>query len=361
MDYKSQIEQLREKLDNYSFDSSAYDELFAKAYESLNKAYEQRQGELDETLKADRRRAAMDNTLQTRSLSEQLAARGLAKSGESSLMRINQAISLNNALEKLTANARSNRAELLAKHNENIAGLDTSLATMKATAAREDRSDLFARLEHLEGLLSDEKQNYMNYSLQLKAFEAAEKEREEEKLKAEAESPAKEDADKGEAVDKENAEGSVTVDASGEYKPSTSAKSIAEALWDTNNYAESGMAFTYTGQRAIYAAAALLIGTNNFTKEYAQEICAYLEAKGLRIDIDCDILYDSEVKKVLSAYKNEYSTAYNYAISNKYSKNDANEYATEKSTKAACTMMDSLTLEPDEANLIYSILYMTKG
>ncbi len=158
MNYQALIDETKDKIKNYSFDDSAYSAIYGEAKKRLDNVYKAGGANIDASLKSSVQKAVGNNALQTKSLQEDLAARGLARSGDSSALRINQAVSLNNALASLANEAMKSKNDLYMQNQKDLSALETELGKQKASAMEADKSRLYNRLGELEKLAANDEQ-----------------------------------------------------------------------------------------------------------------------------------------------------------------------------------------------------------
>lgn len=152
MEYDKLIDDVKYKIDNFSYDGTVYDDIYNKAAAQYAAAYKASADALSAKAEKNRHLAVGSNALESKSLAESLAMRGLAKSGESSMMKINSAISLNNALSAISAEELNARANLENEKLKLLAGLGKDIGLKKATAAEAEKNALYNRLSELEAL-----------------------------------------------------------------------------------------------------------------------------------------------------------------------------------------------------------------
>ena len=152
MEYDKLIDDVKYKIDNYSYDGTVYDDIYNKAAAQYAAAYKASADALSAKAEKNRALAVGSNALQSKSLAESLALRGLAKSGESSMMKINSAISLNNALATISGEELNARAKLENERLKLLAGLGKEISMSKANAAQAEKAALYNRLSELESM-----------------------------------------------------------------------------------------------------------------------------------------------------------------------------------------------------------------
>ena len=186
MDYNKLIEETTSKINNYTFDDEFYNDIYSKAKERLDTAYNESLDALTTDYKAEKRRVVGDNALATKSLQEELAHRGLAHSGESALLSINQSIALRNTVAELARAAIKSRSDLSSSYNKELASLEQEQANIKSAAMEKDKAALNDRLAHLENLQADKEKWAADYSLELMKENNRVKEKYEELAREEA-------------------------------------------------------------------------------------------------------------------------------------------------------------------------------
>ncbi len=157
MDYQKLISEVKDDIDNYSFDDSEYQKIYDRAYSDLEAGYNVQNKALKQSYYDERRRATGENVLNTRNAAEQLVERGLARSGESADLIIGQNIALNNRLSDLSQSHTAAEAELASDYSNRRAELGKDMAQRVTEASKAERADLYNRLEHLESLYADDR------------------------------------------------------------------------------------------------------------------------------------------------------------------------------------------------------------
>lgn len=155
MDYQKLISELKDEIDNYSFKDSEYQKIYDRAYRNLETSFDAQSNALNQSYYNEKRKAAGESALNTKNAAEQLAARGLAHSGESADMIIGQNMALSNRLSDLAQSNTAARVELMRDYGKQRTELDKSLAQQMSEAIKAEKGLLHDRLEHLEGLYFD--------------------------------------------------------------------------------------------------------------------------------------------------------------------------------------------------------------
>lgn len=395
MDYKSLIEEAKSKIDNYSFDSSIYDEIYEKAYERLAAAYDNSYNALDTRLSNDRRQAIGSNALQTRSLAEQLFARGLDNSGESGLLRINQAVSLNNALASLEAAAIEAQAELDKEKNLNAFNLEKDINDMKNTAMQADRNRLYDRLSHLEKLESDASQYYSGLAQDDRHFND-QLDFEKQKFKKEFGFKKKEllkesianinklientagffknkgDAEKGnggsgnkiDALSNEDYQAIleagmdvIAVKTDTVYEdPDVDAKTLAKNIVDSDPICNGHGIYTAVGQDSVYKTLGKLVATNKFSNEYINEMVNYLQSFGFSRYFNTEFLNSNRCHTVFNKYSELEEAYYRSMVSAGKDQYSAMESAKIKAGNDIKTLYKKYNFTADEITIVKEIL-----
>ncbi|MBE6677446.1 MAG: hypothetical protein E7597_01445 [Ruminococcaceae bacterium] len=156
MDYQKLISDVKDDIDNYSFDDSEYQKIYDRAYNDLKASYYAQSQALKQNYYGEKQRAAGENALSTRNATEQLAARGLAHSGESADLVIGQNVALNNRLSELAQSNTAAEAKLVDDYGKQRAELGKSMAQQVTEASKAEKENLYKRLEHLESLYADD-------------------------------------------------------------------------------------------------------------------------------------------------------------------------------------------------------------
>lgn len=342
MDYNSLIEQTKQKLDNYSFDDSAFNDLYTKAQTALNDAYKLEKGVLDSNYRAGKLQATGENALKTKSLSEELATRGLARSGESAMLRINQGISLNNALNTLANSKLAADAQLGVKHNNAIAELEMDFADKKNAAMESDKAALQSRLQHLENLNAqqNEWQAKLYASMQLAEKEAAakaeeQKRKDEEKKQEEAESNKKEEGD-------------------GTLIPTVSAATMAKNI--VRRYSTNDGYLSAQDQNQIYAEFARLISTSNLNTEYAENVLAALRSHGFKHRFNIELAASKHVNTAYNLYSKTWGDMYYGMLKEGAKPTDASGAAKAEAEATVHAYLDKIKLNKSDYNQVLLML-----
>lgn len=326
MDYQALINETKQKIDNYSFDDSAYNEIYEKAKGMLTNAYNASAKEINRSLGDARKKAVEQNALTTKSLQEELALRGLARSGESATLKINQHLSLNNALASLSGDALKSQGELYSQHQKELADLSAELGKQKVTAMESEKTALYDRLADLEQLKADdEKWRATLYSASGGSSSGGGGNGTTEK---------DEDAYVDKIVD-----GFVgnLVDKNG-YTPEVSAEKIAKNILTTCGV-DDGIIRSNMMQQRIYKELARLICSTDYSKEYATEILSILRSHGFNMAFDVSLARSNVVKNAYYLYHSELSSYYNMLV---LSGLNANEAAVRAKTSAQKKLMNSI-------------------
>lgn len=362
MDYTALIKETKDKLDNFSFDDSVYDDIYAVAYENLQKAYQAESAALDSGYAESRRQAAGDNALSTKNLSEQLAARGLAKSGESAMLRINQAISLNNALASLAQANTKAKAELAGARENELAKLQSDIATQKSEAMEKEKQNLYDRLEHLEKLSADDE----GLKAQLSAAEAEWR----AKLAAAGSNSSSTGGDTsgGDGGKEEDTE-----DTQAPFDPFAAYLSIPKFKLSDNTLTPDTSAYSYAknivdrvaydngyisnkGQSEIYTELARLIATTNLDREYIKEVIAALRSMGFSLSFSVDLAEKPYVSAAFRAYTDMKNDTYNELVKLGYSSSAALSEAEADAKAAVMDTLEKYKLSKREENEVLKMI-----
>ncbi len=405
MSYKDYIDEAKEKLDNYSFDDSEYKKIYDAAYDNLSNAYRVSSNALEDSYYHGKLRAAGENALKTKNLSEELAARGLDTSGESAMLRINQAVSLNNRLSGLAQENMKAEAELARDYGDKISELNKTIATQMTNASKEDKGALYDRLAQLENLSAEEKLaaaeaaaaeekwraqlaadeqewkaalNFDRYKFdreqladenkwvaQLAVEEALTKEKlraEEEKWRAQLEADEEEwrtklfysiyqDANsqgegetEGGKTEGDGVQSGTTVDGD-DLTPDIGAQTMANNI--INRYADADGSLSSFGQDEVYSELARLISTSELNENYAKQILAALKSRGFYKEFSVELASEDYVKDGFTAYNIAYENAYIEAKSNGMSNSEAYKEAIAAAEIAAIAVVDGQDLDDD--------------
>ncbi len=396
MDYNSQIEEIKSKLDNYSFDSSLYDEIYKKAYATISNAYDESIGAIDAKLALDSRQAVGSNALQTRSLAEQLNSYGLASSGESGLLRINQAVSLNNALANLNAAASDTKATLSKEKNLSAFNLEKEIAAMKHEAMEADKGRLYDRLSQLERLGaeneqfydqldSEESRFYSNLAQDKSQFEAELAFRQDQFNKehsldqkyywldlASLFSSLRKKDDEQESTDKETesatsispnnalAEAAInglsTKVSEMKQDPEIDARTMAANIVKNDAICNGGSIYSPVGQDSIFKTFGRIVASNNFSDAYVSDMLSYLQSCGFNKQFNIPIINGKDVHNVVAVYNKAELTYYQKAIDEGKNQYDAMDEAKKLALEDASAKATEMKLEEDVYNTIIEIV-----
>lgn len=158
MAYESLIEEAKKYL---TLDNSEFEKYYTQATESLQQNYKNAIASLNKQYSKDRNDAAAQAMQNSRNMNQYLAARGLARSGESVQEKINSNLSLNNALSDLADSNSRQIVELAKDKNDSLLSLEEkrlerkdaidkwtaeqSLNIAKAENAKNERAEDIAR------------------------------------------------------------------------------------------------------------------------------------------------------------------------------------------------------------------------
>jgi len=377
MDYNSLIDEAKRKIDNYRFDDSIYEEIYNRAASGFNSAFTQSSQAVDDEHNRGRQRAVGQSALETKSLSADLASRGLATSGESAMLRINQSLSLANALSALQSSALQSKTALASERDKSIASLQTEIASKKAAAMENEKQALYERLAHLERLGADERDrrerlaaNETEWREKLTASEnewqtklaAGENEWQTKLASSNAEWQAKlaasmaaagayggasggyasagasdGKADSGQAkFDPMAAAKAAAVGTSvnDPYKPSMNATATASNL--ITKITGSGTSVGgEASQKLIRTELARLIANTNISADYTREVLFALKSKGFSIDFDLAVAQSGTVKTAIQFYDKTYEETLNRLVSEGMPRPDARKQAITAAEKRA--------------------------
>lgn len=390
MDYNTLISKVKSDLDNYSFDNSEYDKLFEAAYKSLEDNYRQGEAALQKSYYEDKRQAAASNALDTKSLSEELAARGLATSGESAALRINQALSLNDSLSELAQGNQQARATLLKGYNENKAELNESQAKLMSDTASEERARLYDRLEHLEKLDADKTQAELEKEKWQAELDADMKKWLEsldfEKYKTDAEITADKEKWASElAMEKYLTEAKLAAEETewrtqleqqnsqwrtelffnafregnkketdsandsdgdgGTASPGISAQTMANNI--ANRYTNASGGLGSYSQDLVYSELARLIATGDLDEDYASQVLTVLKSRGFKREFSIELASEDYVKEGFTIYNTVFEEYYQGMIDDDATGDDAYAAANEAAVEAVEAHITSQGLDEE--------------
>lgn len=367
MDYNQLIEEVKKDLDDYSFDDSEYKKIFDSAYGNLEKSYNESRDALERSYYNERRKATAENALETKNLSEELAARGLGRSGESALLKINQAASLNNSLNDLAENNVDEQAKLLSDFHQRSSELDESYAKTVSDKTESEKKALYERLEHLENLSEQEAKRKADEE-KWRAELNQERYALEQKLNAEAgkTDTEQEDGSKGTLKEKlsslvkwgSNLFSSIIKNASAEKTESEETVSAEEGLVPSvapqtmgNNillrYLTDGK-LTEFGKSGIYSELARLIATSNLDKTYAEEVLAVLRSQGFDFEFSVELASSDYVKRGYEIYYRIYEEYYNGMTEDGEKESYAHKTAAAKAEEAIIEYIKKLYITTDK-------------
>lgn len=303
MDYNKLIEETRNKIKSYSFDDEIYKGIYDAAKERLESSYKEGLRVLDQEHKANRRKAIGANAAQTKSLREELAARGLARSGESAALSLNQSIALQNTVADLALGALKSKAELSGTHAEKLSALEKEQADRTVEGAEKEKEALADRLQHLENLSADKEKWQADYNLEVlketnRAKEAA--------AKLEAESL------KGTGTSAGGKNGELPSTGYPSVTPKMPAEDVAKNLMEMAyvNISEGERIYTDYAQDKIRHELARLVVTSGLSKEYTEEVVLRLKTYGFDGDFDVDFATSKTFKWIYAAWRNAYDEKY---------------------------------------------------
>lgn len=344
MDYKKLIEETTDKIKNYSFDDELYDGIYSKAKERLDNAYVEGIRAVNDTYKAEKRKAVGDNALETKSLQQELATRGLALSGESAMLSLNQSMALRNNIAEIARAAIQSRRELVSGYNKDLTQLEKEQAQDKANAVTKDKEALGDRLEHLEKLQADEKKWQADYALGLLKEENRAKEA---ALALEAKNTAKDETTGGFPV----------------LVPKTSASQMAEKIMTScglvkTKYEDEIRIYTPHANNAIRRAVVKEACVLGLDREYLKNVIHVLMGHGFDGNIDLDIACGKPLKWIYAAYLTAYDEEYYRLLKKDWTENDAAADAKRYAKKKMNEFMETLNLNEYEQNKINDYLWV---
>lgn len=345
MDYNKLIEETTNKINNYTFDDGFYNDIYNKAKERLDTAYNDSLWALNTDYKAERRKAIGDNALATKSLKEELASRGLAHSGESAMLSINQSLALRNTVSDLARAAIRSRSELSSAYNKELSALEKEHANLKLSAMEKDKASLNDRLAHLESLQADKEKWSANYALEVLKENNRVKEKEAER---EAAKNSVSVGEKEESTEK----GGLP-----EITPSTAPAKAAESI--INRFAPKGTKVIkgYTVQSNVRKELARLVCTMGLSKAYTQELIYVLSSYGFDGDFDIDVAASKNLKWLYGAYQQGYKEKYDYLVSQKVKASEAKVEADAAGKKKMAELAEKLNLSKYEIDRINSYIW----
>lgn len=358
MDYQALIDETRKRIENFNFDDSAYQAIYDEAKSHLDKVYGAQHDELDAALRQARQSAVGTNASDTKSLQEKLAMRGLAKSGESALLRLNQRLSLNNALSKLSNEALRSKTQLYAQHEKELAELATSLGKQKSAASEAEKRALYERLGELEERKAED--DFRRAELDVNA--------EIERLKATARAGSKNADGKKEEKQEENEAGAFDPEvlkagfAQGPVNPNGntpdySAGRAADTIMKTCGAANRVIRSANMKAR-IYRELARLISTSNLSTDYAFEVLNVLKNHGFDAGFDISIAKSRELKDANYVYRSAYDKHYCDSIAEGCSVSEAASRAKSKAADEVRKMVNGLKISPERYRILVKMLWM---
>ena len=369
MDYKLLIEETKNKINNFTFDDSIYKGIYEQARAHLDNANNAERAAIDHDHQAARRSTVGENALNTKSLQEDLAARGLARSGESAMLKVNQALSLRNSLNELARSAMKAKASLNADYNKQLANLETDLANRKTAAAENEKAALNNRLQHLEGLQADKEKWQADYNMELykennrvQELKDSIAREEAEKAKAEEEK-AKEEANKenangntsgGTETEAELPTGSVIPENTPSISPAQTAENILRACW-IDNYDIYGN----KANKRVRKELAKLICTQGLSREYAEDVLYVLSTYGFEGNFDMGIATSKTLKWIFGVYDSTlWDEKARLMNEEGYDENAAYYKAKDTAHKKMVAFIEKLNLDTYTLNQINNMLWM---
>ncbi len=353
MDYQALIDETKHKIDNFSFDDSAYTAIYNEAKLRLTNAYKASDKSINTSLGEARQRAVGENALATKSLQEALAVRGLAKSGESSMLRLNQQLSLSNALANISSEGIKSKAELYSQHQKELAELGIDIGKQKANAIEAEKGLLYDRLSELEQLKADD-------------------ERWRATLYASSSSPSSSGSNKTDTEsDKTAVEGNKpqlnTGNAANGFinglgnpngvTPNYKAEKVANDIM-LNCGAEDKKIRTSNMQSRIYKELARLIISSNYSVDYSIEVLNVLRSHGFNVEFDIALARSDKMKQAYYAYQNNYRLYYSALIRSGFNSSQADARAKSKAKKYIEGFVKSMKLSENEYNKVLDMLWL---
>lgn len=348
MDYNKLIEETTNKINNYSFDDKLYDGIYSKAKERLDGSYIEGIKSVNAEYKAARRKAVGDNALATKSLQQELATRGLARSGESAMLAINQSLALRNTVADIARAAIKSRAELVSGYNKELTALEKEQAALTASAAEKDKAALNDRLSHLESLQADKEKWQADYSLELLKENNRVQEKKDEIARQEAERDQA-------AANVKPPEGSGFP----EITPTTTPLKTAESIMYSCGVFEDDKINTYRSQDKIRRELTRITCTMGLSPEYIKDVLHVLVLHGFEsTDFDINTATGKTLKWINATYENTYNEEYNRLIAEKKGINEAHSGADKLAKTKMYEFIDSLNLSKREEELISEHIWM---
>lgn len=340
MDYKKLIEETTNKLNDYSFDDELYSGIYAKAKERLDSAYVEGIRAVNDTYKAERRKAIGDNALETKSLQQELASKGLALSGESAMLSLNQSMALRNTVADIARAAIQSKHELVSGYNKNLTELEKEQADRKIDVITKDKEALGDRLAHLEKLQADKEKWQADYALELLK---------EENRVNEA------------ALSKDNTEGingGFPV-----FKPGTTPSQMADKIMAScglvkKKYEDEVVIYSAFANDKIRKAVVQEACIMGLDPEYLKNVIYVLMGHGFDGDIDLDIACGKPLKWIYGAYDTAYDEEYHRLLEKGFTQNDAGQDAKRYAKKKMYAFMDTLNLSDYEKEKINDYLWI---
>lgn len=344
MDYTALINETKKKIDNYTFDDSQYNAIYEAAKEKLTEAYKAGENNINLSLDSEKQQAAGENALATKSLQEALATRGLARSGESSMLKLNQQLSLSNALAKLSSAALQSKNELYAQHQKELAELAADIGQQKATAIENEKSLLYGRLSDLEKLNAEDEERKAN----LYAASSSSGGGSGGTYKTDDTSGFNpNEALQGFAKKLTNSDGNT---------PTMKPEKLAEQIM-LNCGVDDGKIRSGNMQNRIYRELVKLAVSSDYSKEYTKEVVDVLRTYGFSIDFDMALVRGEKIKQIYYAYQSNFNSYYTALIRSGFDANAATTRARERAKKYANDYLKALNLSEDEYNKLLNVLW----
>jgi len=367
MSYKELIDETNKKLSDYSFNDEYYQGIYNKAIERLDSSYREGVRAINAEHNAARHKAVGENALATKSLQQELATRGLARSGESAMLSINQSLALRNTLAALARETLKAKSELTAGFNKDLSALEKEKADKILSAAEKDKQSLYDRLTHLESLDADRKEHLENLAAnrtehleslaadrdkwlanyELELLKETNRAKEKDKELGLKESAA--GNSKGEATE-DNGDGTQLI--SPELSPERTANYIIQTCALEEDYIFGDFA-----QGRVRHNFAKLVCTMGLSEEYTKEVMHVLCSRGFNGQFDIEIATGKNFKLVYATYIQYYNDKYNDLVESGFDKIEARRMGEIVGRGNAEILMQKLGLSDHETKEIKKLLW----
>ena len=263
-DYNKRIAEAKTALERYSDQTGELKKLYDKAIENLNASYEAQNEKLEKQVFRDKNKASVEAKLAEKNLDQQLAARGLAFSGENAQTALDMALLLQNRYADIDADAAEKQAENEAKKNDALLSLEKEKLSETANGYEKQAS--------LEATLAGLEQSKAAYEAEQKAKQGGE-------ITEETPEPDPEDPFAAAKAFGEKVKASAKKATEKQYvTPAVAASTLAKQLIGT--VSSSGHIYTSKQQTALEKLLAEMQAKETFEPAYYQQLLLNLQSMG---------------------------------------------------------------------------------